>query len=105
MITTDSGLPVYYNDFTSEKKEDEKEDKNEAGKEGKKEVSIDLTSGLISGVTKALEEIKERKSELNTVVYKDKVIGTTATGFLQAYIFGERFDKTLETVLNVLLRE
>ncbi|MHA1416131.1 MAG: hypothetical protein ACTSRR_07710 [Candidatus Heimdallarchaeaceae archaeon] len=47
----------------------------------------------------------ERKSELNTVVYKDKVIGTTAVGYLQAYIFGERFDKTLETVLNVLLRE
>ncbi len=101
LITTDSGLPVYYNDFTSDKEEVKKEDE----KEGKKEVSIDLTSGLISGVTKALEEIMERKSELNTVVYKDKVIGTTATGFLQAYVFGERFDKTLETVLNVLLRE
>ncbi|UJG41222.1 MAG: hypothetical protein K9W45_01860 [Candidatus Heimdallarchaeum aukensis] len=93
LITTTSGLPIYYDDFTFDEKE------------VKSEISADLASGLISGVTQALEQIMERKSELNTVVYKDKVIGTTAVGYLQAYIFGERFDKTLETVLNVLLRE
>ncbi|UJG44027.1 MAG: hypothetical protein K9W46_02320 [Candidatus Heimdallarchaeum endolithica] len=93
LITTTSGLPIYYDDFTF----DEKEVKNE--------ISADLASGLISGVTQALEQIMERKSELNTVVYKDKVIGTTTIGYLQAYIFGERFDKALKTVLNVLLRE
>ena len=40
-----------------------------------------------------------------TLAYEDTVIGITAVGFLRAYVFGERFDKTLETVLNVLLRD
>ncbi|MHA1401008.1 MAG: hypothetical protein ACTSQE_11730 [Candidatus Heimdallarchaeaceae archaeon] len=94
LITTSNGLPVYYKDFTSHS-EDEIDE----------EISSDLASGLIAGVAHTLEQIIEQKSKLSTVVYKDKVIGITSVGYLQAFVFGKRFDKALETVLNVLLNE
>ncbi len=93
LITNITGLPIYYNDFTIK-------DKKETPK-----LTSDITSGLISGVKDALEKIMQQKSHLSIVVYNDQVIGITSSGYLQAFIFGERFDKTLEIVLNVILKE
>lgn len=88
LITTNRGLPVYYYA------------KGETGG-----TPTELTAGLIEGVKTALEQFSSSKGVLTNVVYKDEVIGITSYGYLNAYVFGERFDKTLETVLKYMLRE
>ncbi len=89
MITTSSGLPVYYYD----------------SKMSSYDISPDLTASVMAGIEKVLEEIVREKSELNTVIFGDQVVGVVNHGILNAYVFGGRFDKTLETVLHFLLQK
>lgn len=88
LITTNKGLPVYYYDSGTGVA-----------------TPAELAAGLIEGVKTALEQFRSSKSKLSNVVYKDQVIGITSYGYLNAYVFGERFDKTFEIVLQYLLKD
>ncbi|MBD3190838.1 MAG: hypothetical protein GF308_09355 [Candidatus Heimdallarchaeota archaeon] len=85
-IATEEGLPIYFKDL-----------------EGTQNMSANLAATLISGVTTALEDLVQRKDKLSVLNYENQVLGIVSVDFLTAYVFGERFDRTLETVLKFSL--
>ncbi|MEA2070158.1 MAG: hypothetical protein U9O98_02615, partial [Asgard group archaeon] len=82
-IATQEGLPIYFKDF-----------------EGTQKMSANLTATMISGVTSALEGLVQRQDRLSVLNYENQVLGIVSFDFLTAYIFGERFDRILETALK-----
>jgi hypothetical protein len=85
-IATKEGLPIYFNDF-----------------EGAQKISANLAATLISGVTSALENLVESKGKLSVLNYEKQVLGIVSVDYFTAYVFGERFDRTLETALKFSL--
>ena len=86
-IATESGLPFYFKDF-----------------EGSQVLNTTLAASIISGVKSALEELVQREDKITVLNYEKQVLGIVTVGSLRAYVFGERFDKILETVLRFSLQ-
>ncbi len=95
ILTNKTGLPFYTYSTKSDQQNQQQDE----------EYSSILESGLISGITSALERMAGRTSKLTSIAYQDEVIGLTKVDDLNAFVIGERFDKTLETMLNFLLYE
>ncbi|MBD3193353.1 MAG: hypothetical protein GF308_22145 [Candidatus Heimdallarchaeota archaeon] len=85
-IATQEGIPIYFKDF-----------------EGSQKISANLIATMISGITLALEGLVHQKDRLSVLNYENQVVGIVSVDFLTAYIFGERFDRTFETVLTFSL--
>lgn len=86
-IATEDGLPFYFNDL-----------------EGTQNISSTLAATIISGVKTALEELVRSEDKISVLNYEKQVLGIVSVENLRAYVFGERFDKILETVLRFLLQ-
>ncbi|HUU78546.1 MAG TPA: hypothetical protein VMX55_09370 [candidate division Zixibacteria bacterium] len=86
-IATQDGLPFYFKDL-----------------EGTQIISSTLAATIISGVKTALEELVQKEDKLSVLTYENQVLGIVSFGPITAYIFGERFDKILETVIMFLLQ-
>ncbi|MBN1328679.1 MAG: hypothetical protein JXA54_04320 [Candidatus Heimdallarchaeota archaeon] len=86
-IATEDGIPFYFKDI-----------------QGTQNLSSTLAASIISGVKTALEELVQRKDKVTVLNYEKQVLGIVSVGALRAYVFGERVDKILETVLKFLLQ-
>lgn len=86
-IATQDGLPFYFKDI-----------------KGTQTISSTLAATIISGVKTALEELVQKEDKLSVLNYENQVLGIVSYGPITAYVFGERFDRTLETVLMFLLQ-
>ncbi|MHA1125060.1 MAG: hypothetical protein ACTSO7_12430 [Candidatus Heimdallarchaeota archaeon] len=85
-ITTESGIPFYYKDLSESQY-----------------LSSELAASVISGVKSALEELVQEE-KITVMNYEKQVLGIVQVGYLTAYVFGERFDHILETVLRFSLQ-
>lgn len=86
-IATENGLPFYYKDLSESQY-----------------LSSELAASVISGVKSALEELVQQEEKITVMNYEKQVLGIVQVGYLTAYVFGNRFDQILETVLRFSLQ-